>query len=67
MNAKSAQLLMPHEMVIWDGNPKDTGTVRTNNLAVVTIDWQRYKVKRHRVDEMKLVEKWQPAPEKAIP
>jgi hypothetical protein len=33
---------------------------KNKRLAVVTIDWQRYKVKKHRVDEMKLVEKWQP-------
>jgi hypothetical protein len=60
MNAKSAQLLMVNEVVMWDGNSKDTGTVRSNKLDVVTIDWQRYKAKKHKVDEMKLVEKWQP-------
>ncbi len=63
MNAKVAQQLMLHEVVMWDGNCRDTGTVRSNNLAIVVIDWKRYKVKRHRVDEMKLVERWQPKQE----
>lgn len=71
MNANEAKKLMLFEMVMRDNNPLDAGMV-TQCFGVVTypclvIYWHKDGSVGYNPNELKHIEKWQPAPEKKQP
>ena len=69
MNAKQAALLMLHEVVMLNGDPDLSGTVRNFDFfsepVRIQIDWKKGGLHWHRLSEMTFVEKWQPAEQEA--
>jgi hypothetical protein len=62
MNAKQAKLLMLHEVVMWDHNSQETGTVCQLDPINkrVFISWKGNPQIWHKYDDMKLIQRWQP-------